>query len=105
MMNRIESPAALQAAQAQYKAALAKETRRVLICTGTGCLASGGLKCACLWSTQKLGRLSIATAYYMLTHDGAFPQDGETIEGWDEPVISDGEHNIYLTAAGEDYEA
>ena len=44
MMNRIESPAALQAAQAQYKAALAKETRRVLICTGTGCLASGGLK-------------------------------------------------------------
>jgi len=68
-------------------------------------LASGGLKCACLWSTQKLGRLSIATAYYMLTHDGAFPQDGETIEGWDEPVISDGEHNIYLTAAGEDYEA
>ena len=41
----------------------------------------------------------------MLTHDGAFPQDGEMIEGWDEPVISDGEHNIYLTAAGEDYEA
>ena len=68
-------------------------------------LASGGLDCACLWSTQKLGRLSIATAYYMITHDGAFPQDGETIDGWDEPVISDGEHNIYLTKAGEDYEA
>ena len=44
MMNRIESPAALKAAQAKYQAALAAETRRVLICTGTGCLASGGLK-------------------------------------------------------------
>ncbi len=44
MMNRIESPAALQAAQAKYKAALETEKRRVLICTGTGCLASGGLK-------------------------------------------------------------
>ena len=44
MMNRIESPAALKAEQAKYASALAKETRRVLICTGTGCLASGGLK-------------------------------------------------------------
>ena len=44
MMNRIESPAALKAEQAKYKAALGRETRRVLICTGTGCLASGGLK-------------------------------------------------------------
>ena len=44
MMNRIESPAALKAEQAKYQAALKKETRRILICTGTGCLASGGLK-------------------------------------------------------------
>ena len=44
MMNRIESPAALKQLQAKYKLALAAETRRVLICTGTGCLASGGLK-------------------------------------------------------------
>ncbi len=44
MVNRIESQAALQAEQAKYAAALKQETRRVLICTGTGCLASGGLK-------------------------------------------------------------
>ncbi|MCF0145192.1 MAG: autoinducer 2 ABC transporter substrate-binding protein [Eubacterium sp.] len=68
-------------------------------------LKNGGLKCACLWSTQKLGRLSIATAYYMLENDGAFPQEGEKIAGWSDPIISDGEHNVYLTAGGEDYEA
>lgn len=67
-------------------------------------LNNGGLKAACLWSCQKLGRLTIATAVDMLKNGGAVPADGATIDGWDEPIISDGSHNVYLTAAGEDYE-
>ncbi len=67
-------------------------------------LENGGLDTACLWSCQKLGRLTVATAVAMLENDGAVPADGTTIAGWDDAVISDGSHNVYLTAAGEDYE-
>lgn len=67
-------------------------------------LNNGGLDTACLWSCQKLGRLTIATAYDMLKNEGAVPEDGSTIDGWEDAVISDGSHNVYLTAAGEDFE-
>lgn len=67
-------------------------------------LNNGGLDTACLWSCEKLGRLTIATAYDMLKNNGAVPADGATIDGWDEAVISDGSHNVYLTTGGEDFE-
>lgn len=67
-------------------------------------LNNGGLDTACLWSCQKLGRLTIATAFSMLQNNGTLPADGSTINGWDEAVISDGSHNVYLTKGGEDFE-
>ncbi|MGI6020735.1 MAG: autoinducer 2 ABC transporter substrate-binding protein [Lachnospiraceae bacterium] len=67
-------------------------------------LNNGGLDCASLWSCPKLGRLAVATAVAMLNNNGEVPADGSTIDGWDDPVISDGEHNVYLTSGGEDFE-
>ncbi len=67
-------------------------------------LNNGGLDTACLWSCQKLGRLTVATAVSMLQNDGAVPADGTNIDGWDETVISDGEHDVFLTKGGEDFE-
>ena len=67
-------------------------------------LNNGGLDTACLWSCEKLGRLTVATVVSMLQNDGQVPEDGSTIKGWDDAVISDGSHNVYLSTAGEDYE-
>ena len=43
MVKKITSPEELRQLQQTYKAALEKETRRVLVCSGTGCLASGSM--------------------------------------------------------------
>lgn len=67
-------------------------------------LNNGGLDTACLWSCDKLGRLAVATAVAMLENDGQVPADGSAIAGWAEPVISDGEHDVFLTSGGEDFE-
>lgn len=67
-------------------------------------LNNGDLDTACLWGCNKLGRLTVATAVSILENNGEVPADGSTIKGWDEPIISDGTHNVYLTKGGEDYE-
>lgn len=66
-------------------------------------LENGGLDVGSLWDCDALGRLTVDVATYMLKNDGKVPQDGESIEGNDDPVISDGSHNIYLTKTGTDY--
>ncbi len=43
MVKKITSPEELRQLQQRYQAALEKETRRVLVCSGTGCLASGSM--------------------------------------------------------------
>jgi hypothetical protein len=43
MVSKLKTRADLQNARAQCKAALGKQRKRIFVCTGTGCAASGSL--------------------------------------------------------------
>lgn len=65
-------------------------------------LTDGSLDCGVLWDCHDLGKLTVCCANYILSGDRL--QNGIMIEGWDAPLVIDG-NAVFMTDTGSDYEA